>query len=391
MFLSTNFRDSGIPVIRISNVQSGRIDLSDAVFHPQLAIGPEFIVRNGDALVAMSGATTGKVGVYCHPSPAYQNQRVGRFIPKDVRRTSKSYISHIVRSREFITRLTTFLEQGAQPNVSGKQIESLPFAFPPTFCEQEAIAEALSDADALIEALEQLLAKKRDIKQGAMQELLTGKKRLPGFSGEWRTLPIGTCFNISGGLSASRAQLSHDGHCYLHYGDIHGSSKSFIDVDAELQDIPRINVPLSAVSPSSLLGDGDVVFVDASEDVDGTSRHVVITNPRNIPFISGLHTIVAKPKSDDLEPLYCRYCFHTEAVKTQFRFFAVGTKVSGVSKTNIAKIEVAVPEPKEQLAIAEILIDMDAEITGIETKLSKARQVKQGMMQELLTGRIRLV
>lgn len=257
--------------------------------------------------------------------------------------------------------------------------------------EQQAIAEALSDADALIESLDQMLAKKRDIKQGAMQELLTGKKRLPGFNGEWRNLSIGRLFNISGGLSASRDQLSHDGHCYLHYGDIHGSSKTFIDVDAEYQQIPKLDVPLSAVSPSALLNDGDVVFVDASEDVDGTNKHVVIANPHNVPFISGLHTIVAKPKGNDLNPLYCRYCFQTEAVKAQFRFFAVGTKVSGVSKTSIAKIEILAPKPNEQIAIAEILCDMDAEISTIKSKLTKARQIKQGMMQELLTGRIRLV
>ena len=95
-----------------------------------------------------------------------------------------------------------------------------------------------------------------------------------------------------------------------------------------------------------------------------TSQKIAIANPLSTPFISGLHTIVAKPKADDLEPLYCRYCFQTENVKLQFRFFAVGTKVSGVSKTNIAKIEVTIPSPTEQLAIAEILIDMVLEHCG---------------------------
>jgi len=191
-------------------------------------------------------------------------------------------------------------------------------------------------------------------------------------------------FDISGGLSASRDQLSSEGHCYLHYGDIHNSKKTFIDVRLEYQDIPRLNILLSKVSPDSLLGDGDIVFVDASEDVEGASRHIVVVNKDGIPFISGLHTIVLKSTTEELDHQYRRYCFQTIDVKRQFRFFAVGTKVTGISKTNIAKIMLPLPPLPEQTAIATILSDMDAEIAALEEKLTKARQVKQGMMQELL-------
>ena len=106
------------------------------------------------------------------------------------------------------------------------------------------------------------------------------------------------------------------------------------------------------------------MFVDASEDDEGTSKHIVIVNPDSIPFISGLHTIVAKAKNGALEHLYRRYCFQADAVKTQFRFFAVGTKVSGISKSNIARINLPVPSVAEQAAIAAILSDMDTEIDG---------------------------
>ena len=224
-----------------------------------------------------------------------------------------------------------------------------------------------------------------------MQQLLTGDERLPGFSGKWQMRRLADLFYFSGGLSASRDQLSAEGHCYLHYGDIHSCKKTFLDVRSQLQEIPKLNIPLKKVSPVSLLDDGDVVFVDASEDDDGASRHVVIVNPEQIPFISGLHTIVAKSKDDSLVHEYRRYCFQTAAIKKQFLFFAVGTKVSGISKTNIAKIVLPVPSPLEQSAIADILSDMDTEIDGLENELAKARQIKRGMMQELLTGRVRLV
>ena len=246
--------------------------------------------------------------------------------------------------------------------------------------------------DALIASLDKLIAKKRDLKQGAMQQLLTGQRRLPGFSGEWEVKRLGDLFTFSGGLSASRNQLSDSGYCYLHYGDIHKSSKIFIDVAAEFMDIPKLDVRLNDVSPSALLKDGDVVFVDASEDDDGTSRHWVVVNREDFPYISGLHTIVAKSRDNSLSNGFKRYCFQTQNIKQQFRFFAVGTKVSGISKTNIAKLELNYPSLlEEQTAIAAVLSDMDAEIAALEARRDKTRALKQGMMQELLTGRIRLV
>jgi type I restriction enzyme S subunit len=202
---------------------------------------------------------------------------------------------------------------------------------------------------------------------------------------------MGDLFAFTGGYSASRAQLSSDGHCYLHYGDIHMSSKTFVDVKAEYQNIPKLDIPLKRVSGGSLLEDGDVVFVDASEDDAGTSRHVVVVNKDNTPFISGLHTIVAKSKTDELAHEYRRHCFQTDAIQQQFIFYAVGTKVSGISKTNIAKLRLGVPSIPEQNAIARVLSDMDSEIAALEQRRNKTRALKQGMMQELLTGRTRLV
>ncbi len=276
------------------------------------------------------------------------------------------------------------------PTLNRNNLVGYPIHLPP-LPEQEAIAEALSDADALIESLEQLITKKRQIKQGAMQELLTGKKRLSGFSGEWEVKKLGDLFSFSGGYSASRDQLSSEGHCYLHYGDIHGSSKMIIDAKDDYQNIPKLNIPLKRIASNSLLEDGDVVFVDASEDDEGTSRYIVVVNKDDIPFIAGLHTIVAKSKTSELTHEYRRYCFQTADIHQQFLFFAVGTKVSGISKSNIPKLTLPVPPFPEQAAIAEILMDMEAEIDAQEVKLEKARKIKYGMMHNLLTGKIRLI
>ena len=281
-------------------------------------------------------------------------------------------------------------QTGSQANLNSELVRICKVALP-HLPEQRAIATTLSDVDIFLAKLDQLIVKKHDFKQAAMQQLLTGKKRLPGFSGEWGRKALDELFTFSGGLSASREQLSEKGYCYLHYGDIHGSTKTYVDVRSEYQDIPKLDIPIKRVSTASLLEDGDVVFVDASEDDEGASRHVVIVNTEGIPFISGLHTIVAKDKGNDLAHQYRRYCFQTTAVKAQFRYYAVGTKVTGISKTNIAKIVLPVPSLPEQSAIAAVLSDMDAEIAELERNVAKTRLIKQGMMQELLTGKIRIV
>lgn len=381
-------REQGILVLRSSNIQGDALCFANNVF-VDVPVPERIMVRAGDILICVRNGSRELIGKCALIDARCSGMTFGAFMA--IFRTSHwNFVHHGFRSNLLKVQVREHL--GATINqITNKSLNSFLLAIPPTLPEQHTIATALSDADGLIEALEDLIAKKRLIKQGAMQELLTGKRRLPGFSGEWGVFSLGNLFNISGGLSASRDQLGNTGICYLHYGDIHMSSHSYVDLQRDLGRLPKLDVPMSEVPSRSLLTDGDVVFVDASEDEVGTSKHVVVANPNGVPFIAGLHTIVAKAKTGMLLPAYLRHCFQATAVKRQFRFFAVGTKVLGVSKTNIAKVEVLVPPLPEQTAIATILSDMDVEIDALTAKLAKARDVKQGMMQELLTGRIRLI
>lgn len=339
-------------------------------------------------LVTRSGILRKYLPVATNVIPMAINQDIKALIPED--EISSSFILHALTERG-PRILSQCMKAGTTvESVEFKWLKAFSISVPP-LPEQRAIAEALSDVDGLLGGLDRLIAKKRDFKQAAMQQLLTGKTRLPDFHGEWEVKTFGELFNFSGGYSASREQLSSEGHCYLHYGDIHGATKTTVDVQADFQDIPKLNIPLNRVAAKSLLEDGDVVFVDASEDDEGTSRHVVVVNKEKKPFIAGLHTIVAKSKTDELAHEYRRYCFQTAAIRQQFLFYAVGTKVSGISKTNIAKLKMPVPKVAEQTAIAEVLTDMDAELAALEQRREKTRVLKQAMMQELLTGKTRLL
>lgn len=387
------YSDQGALFIRSQNVRAGRLDFDDTQFvnPPKGAEGNRTRVRRSDLLITITGNSVGNVAlVDCHFDEAYISQHVGL-----VRLSEVSHGSYVCRflSPGSPGNNQIWASQSGQskPGLTLRNLQDFLVALPPTQVEQRAIATALSDVDTLLDALERLIAKKRDLKQAAMQQLLTGQTRLPGFFGEWKVKTLGELFNFSGGYSASRDQLSSEGHCYLHYGDIHGAKKTCVDTCADYQDIPKLDIPLKQISSASLLEDGDVVFVDASEDAEGTSRHVVVVNRENLPFISGLHTIVAKSKTDELAHEYRRYCFQTAAIRKQFLFYAVGTKVSGISKSNISRLTLPVPSIPEQTAIATVLSDMDAELAALEQRLAKTCALKQGMMQELLTGRTRLV
>jgi len=382
-----------IPCVRYGEIYTHHNDIIRS-FHSRisaLVAGTSKKIKKGDLLFAGSGETKEEIGkcvAFVGNEEAYAGGDIVILTPN---KGNSKFFGYLFNSPIVVHQKASKGQGDAVVHISASALSSITIPLPHTEAEQAAIAKALSDADALIESLEQLTAKKRQIKKGAMQELLTGKKRLSGFSEEWQLKPLNEMFTFSGGLSASRDQLSADGFCYLHYGDIHKSNKTFIDVQTEFQDIPKLNIHLKKVSPVSLLEDGDVVFVDASEDDEGTSKHVVISNTNKIPFISGLHTIVAKGKTKELDNHYKRYCFQTSAIKSQFYFFAVGTKVSGISKTNIGKVILTFPSIFEQKAIASVLNNMDSEIAALEEKVAKTRQIKQGMMQELLTGNIRLI
>ncbi len=386
------YKREGRPFLRSQNVGWGQLLLDDIAFIDESthATFSATEIEADDVFLNITGASIGRSAV---ADARVERGNVNQHVC--IIRTTKDqldprFLNYFLLSSAGQRQIDSFQAGGNRQGLNFGQIRSFSLALPPLH-EQRSIAAALSDVDALLAKLDRLTAKKRDLKQAAMQQLLTGQTRLPGFSGEWGVKRLGDLFKFSGGYSASRDQLSTEGHCYLHYGDIHGSSKTTIDTRADYQDIPKLDIPLKRISPNSLLADGDVVFVDASEDDEGTSKHVVVANKDGRPFISGLHTIVAKARTPELAHEYLRYCFQTAAIRQQFMFYAVGTKVSGISKTNIVKLTLPVPPVPEQTAIATVLSDMDAELAALEARRDKTRALKQGMMQELLTGRIRLV
>jgi len=199
----------------------------------------------------------------------------------------------------------------------------------------------------------------------------------------WHKLRLGSLFSFHSGLGIPREQLGDKGIPYLHYGDMHKGTFSSVSYD-DYTALPKYNIKVKG-DEDFLLKDGDVVFLDASEDLTGTSRCVVIDNPDNKPFIAGLHTFIARPIDNSLCNLYKKYFTQTQDVQKQFERLAVGFKVYGVNKNSIKSIVVSFPNNlKEQQKIAKILAKWDEAIELQELLIRKLEIQKKGLMRKLL-------
>lgn len=354
---------------------------------------------DGEAvLTAGDGVGTGKVIHYVNGKFDF-HQRVYKISDFDSR--VNGYYFYLQFMNNFLARIMSMTAKSSVDSVRMEMITEMPIAIPPTLAEQRAIATALSDVDNLITSLDRLIAKKKTIKQGAMQELLTGKKRLPGFGEgkgyketelgmipeDWRVVSFQEAFDFLSTASYSRAQLSNaDEVKYIHYGDIHTKWNHFLDFSNA--EIPSISE--EQVGNYNLIKEGDLIMADASEDYEGVGKSIEVTNLGAEKAISGLHTFLLRDRGFFVKNF--KGYFHSNTlIKSQFDRLATGLKVYGVSKNNLRLILIPAPPNDEQAAIARILTDMDAEIEALEARLRKTQFLKQGMMQQLLTGKIRLV
>jgi len=207
---------------------------------------------------------------------------------------------------------------------------------------------------------------------------------------DWKEYKFGDVFDLGGSLSISRANLSDEGICYLHYGDIHKSSDSFIDVNKSYKEIPKYNIALEEVDSKYLLKDGDIVFADASEDYEGIAKSLTVVNKDNKPFISGLHTIVARDKGDLIDNTYKRYFLKDWEIRKQLMTLATGTSVLGISQPNLKKIKVFLPPKEEQNEIGLILSKWDKAIELKEKLIEQKKEQKTGLIETLLSGKKRI-
>lgn len=378
------------PYLRTKNVFDGLIKVADVLTMPMT--DAEFVrygLRRGDVLLneGQSLELVGRCAQYndeFRAPCAIQNQLIRFRTNGNVDSGFATHLFRYCQQSGVFSRIALQTTSIAHLGVS--RFSTLVLGWPNDKSEQCAIAKALSDADELINALKKLITKKRAIKQATMQQLLTGKTRLPGFSGEWGLMRLGDHVSFLSHGTHSRAELLPDGPIKnLHYGDIHASTSVML----EPKSLPGL--PVQKAKGYDRLQDGDLVFVDASEDLAGVSKSVEIHDVGQTELVAGLHTISARFNKEVLADGFKAYLQFCPVFAQHLRRLAYGTKVYATNRSHIASIEMRLPDTEEQAAIVTILSDMNTEIESLERRLNKTRQIKQGMMQQLLTGRIRLV
>lgn len=371
------FQQKGIPMLRGGDIKEGRVNHDlPLISEEKNAEYSRTVLRENDVVIALVGYP-GEAAVIPDALVGGNISRaVGLLRPGSL--LSSKYLACYLNSP---SGRTEFLKPGAgsaQMVVNLRDLNLLLVPLPPTKAEQEAIAETLSDADALIESLEQLIAKKHNVKQGAMQELLTGKKHLPGVSGEWSKVRMREVLLQPATYGIVKAgAFIQNGIKMLRGGDI---------IDGRVNtELPMVSHEKAAEYSRTTLAKDDVVI--ALVGYPGASAQI----PNELIGANISRAVGLLRLNKKIAPAYL-VCFLNSPIGRRMVLApSAGSAQQVVNLTALNKLEFHLPELDEQTAIATILNDMDAEIAALEAKLVKAKQIKQGMMQELLTGRIRLV
>ena len=328
------------------------------------------------SLLLCSRATIGEVKIAT--STICTNQGFKSLICKES--VSNEFLYYVLSTLK--SRLVKVATGSTFRELSKQDLANIAIALPPLH-EQRAIATALSDVDGLLDSLDAFIGKKRAVKQATMQQLLTGRKRLPGFSGQWmdfRMLDHAELKARIGWQGLTTEEYLSIGDFYLVTGTdfvggrIDWSNCSFVDHSRFIQDS---NIQLR---PS------DVLLTK-----DGTIGKVAFVDSPPGPATLNSGVFVIRPKTDNAIPKFLYYVLTSQIFDEFLSQLQAGSTISHLYQKDFVNFTFRVPLKNEQVAIASILTDMDAEIEALERLRNKMEAVKQAMMQELLTGRVRLV
>jgi type I restriction enzyme, S subunit len=364
-----------LTVAALTNISEYALDVTETVgFLTEEGSKHSRTLLADTLIIANSGATLGVakiLGIACCANDgiaALVNQRSG----------DKPFICHYINTQTKTLREVVATGNG-QPNLNTGLIRGIAVPFPP-LPEQRAIAAALSDVDELLGGLDRLIAKKRDLKQAAIQQLLTGQTRLPGLHGEWEVKRLGELGTFLKGSGVKKDETRSGELPCIRYGEIYTHHDNYIRsfnswISREVADT------------ATRLRRGDILFAGSGETKEEIGKCVAFVD--TVEAYAGGDIVILRPTGAD--SMFLGYFLNTPAIASQKASRGQGDAVVHISASALASIPLSVPSVTEQTAIAAVLSDMDAELSALEARRDKTHSLKQAMMQELLTGRTRLV
>ncbi|MDO3636036.1 restriction endonuclease subunit S [Mycolicibacterium arseniciresistens] len=373
------YADHGRLFVRITNLQRDNIhlDLTNSRFvdiDSSNAEARRTLLAPGDLLVSIT-ADIGIIGYIddAVPTPAYINQHIAR-VRLDPRLTDSRFVAYYLASWEPQRLFVGATDQGAKAGMNLTTVASLKTLVPP-LPEQTRIADALADVDEQIATLERLITKKQAVKQGMMQQLLTGRTRLPGFTLSWEDVTLSNLATVDAEVlpasTNSKLLLDYISLENVDRGRLLGSTQvAFRDAPSRARRVVELN---------------DVLFGTVRPNLQS---HLLYTGELRRPIASTGFAVIRTNRSGD--PAFVFNLLMSHLTTVQIDRIIAGSNYPAVSSGDVRKLEFSVPLIDEQRAIAGVLTDAEAELEILRSRLDKARDVKAGMMQELLTGRTRL-
>ena len=390
-------KGEGAIAIGGKHISKNYLDLSDAEYisWKKYYESPEIMVKQGDIVLAQRGTLGKSALIKSDIGPATINPSL---VLINKIKCNNLYLIYNMQSSSVTDYILQINSQTSIPMISQKQIEGIKIAIAKLDCEQAAIATALSDVDSLISALTKKIEKKKAIKQGLMQQLLTGKKRLPGYEKnresvqtewgaipkDWKTLSIGRCCSI-------KARIGWQGLKKTEYQ----SSGEYVLVTGTDFLNGRIDWKSCVyVSKKRYEQDNNIQIVkhDILITKDGTIGKVAFLD--DVPCLGTLNSgiFVVRSHSLELDQCYLSKIFESFIFDAFLESLVAGSTINHLYQKDFVHFNFPVPPTvSEQTAIANILSDCDSEIAALEEKRDKYKEIKQGMMQQLLTGKIRLI
>jgi type I restriction enzyme S subunit len=411
MELSPSFKQSEVgfiptdwevrPLLAAVRIATGQVDPRAEPFRSMILVAPDHIESKTGRLLEQRTASEQKAisGKYSFSAGDIVYSKIRPYLRKAVLvdfpglcsadmyplrsapDVEAGFVLPVLLGERFSNYAESVSARSGMPKINRSELAEYSLALPPQ-PEQRAIATALSDVDTLLTKLDQLLTKKRDLKQAVMQQLLTGKTRLPGFNGEWVAATIGEVAVVKTGPFGSSL---HE-HDYVQDGTPIITVEHLGEFRVTRQNLPLISDEDCRRLNTYTLEAGDIVF----SRVGSVDRNALIREDEAGWLFSGRLLRVRADKKR-VVPAFLSHQFHTESFKNSVLAVAVGQTMASLNTKILKNLRVLVPSIAEQVAIATIVSDLNTEIEALESRRDKTRNLKQGMMQELLTGRIRLV
>ena len=375
-FKSEKFQNTGIPIVRISNIKFDGTVGGEFECYSKIIPDEKFVLRGRSILLAMSGATTGKIAMLDSEEEYYQNQRVGYF--QNIGEVDYDFLSSVLQTKAFTNQLNAVLVAGAQPNISSKEIDSFEFYIPDSIEEQSSIGSFFRILDDLLSSYKDNLANYQSLKATMLSKMFpkSGQTvpeiRLDGFEGEWEVQSLKELASFSKGNGYTKSDLVNSGNEIILYGQLYTNYQTVISM---------VNTFVLETREKSVISKGGEVVVPASgESAEDISRASVIEKSG---VIIGGDLNIIYPDENKVDSIFLALTISNGSQQKELIKKAQGKSVVHLRNNDLEKVVLHYPSMEEQRAIGTYFSNLDNLINSYQEKISQLETLKKKLLQDM--------